>query len=191
MAIKREEVPKRPANYAEYLLTPEGERWEIIEGIPYNMTPAPSTEHQRIIGNLHGEFYSYLKGKPCSAFVAPFDVRLLADGKADDQVKNVVQPDISIICDPNKIDEKGCLGAPDLIVEVLSPSTAKKDRSEKLRLYRLAGVREYWIVDPLNKTVEVYDWTQHRFAEAQVYGAEDRIQVAIFDDLVIDLGDVF
>ncbi|MGZ4106887.1 MAG: Uma2 family endonuclease, partial [Tumebacillaceae bacterium] len=120
---------KAPSNYAEYLAWDDDERWEMVHGVPYNMTPAPSTEHQNVISNLHGEFYTFLKGKECKSFVAPFDVRLFAEDKSDEEIINFVQPDISIICDKNKLDHKGCLGAPDLVIEVLSPSTAKKDRS--------------------------------------------------------------
>lgn len=144
-----------PTNYADYLQTPNEEKWEIIDGVPYNMVPYPSLDHQNIISNLQGEFYAYLKGKECKSFVAPFDVRLHVEGKSDHEIKNVVQPDITIVCDKSKLDDKGCNGTPDMVIEVLSPATAKRDRSDKLKLYKVAKVKEYWIIDPFNKTVEV------------------------------------
>lgn len=184
---------KAPSNYAEYLAWDDEDRWELIQGIPYNMTPAPSAEHQNVISNLHGEFYHYLKGKACKSFVAPFDVRLFAEDKTDEEIINYVQPDISIICDKNKIDNRGCVGAPDLVVEVLSPSTAKKDRSEKLRLYIAAGVKEYWIIDPFNQALEVYNQEEKQTTNivARVYSKEDVVKVGIFEDCEIELRSVF
>ncbi|WP_018132221.1 Uma2 family endonuclease [Effusibacillus pohliae] len=188
-ASKKSSAP--PTNYAEYLQTGEGERWEIIGGVPYNMTPAPSTEHQRIVGRLHTEFSVYLRGKKCESFVAPFDVRLFGDGKTDHEIENVVQPDLVIVCDPTKLDDRGCNGTPDLVVEVLSPATARKDRNQKLKLYRKAGVKEYWIVDPFHKTVEVYQFERNVFAEPETYGEHERVKVGIFEDLEINLEDIF
>lgn len=182
---------KHPSNYAEYLSLHDDERWEIIDGVAFNMTPAPTTLHQRVVRRLSGEFYRNLEGKSCEYFIAPFDVRLVADGKSDEEIKNVVQPDLIVICDPSKIDERGCKGSPDLIVEVLSPSTAKKDRTEKLRLYRKAEVKEYWIIDPFNETVEVYAFHENRFADATVYVKEDMIQVGGEDGFALDLKVVF
>lgn len=190
MASKNERVHEPPSNYAEYLLTSEEERWEIIDGKPYNLAPAPSPEHQRTVSSLQGEFYAFLKGKPCTSYVAPFDVRLMTDEKPDDQIRNIVQPDLVVICDESKIDGKGCNGPPDLIVEVLSLATAKRDRSDKLRLYRLSGVKEYWIVDPSNKTVEVFHWHEHQFADAKVYTWDETIPVGLSDDWIVDLKDV-
>ena len=115
-------------------------RWELIDGAAYAMSPAPKTNHQRLSFFIALEIGKYLEGRSCEAFSAPFDVRL-----ADD---TVVQPDLSVICDKSKIDEKGCSGAPDLVVEILSDSTAYKDETEKRLLYERVGVREYWIINP-------------------------------------------
>lgn len=163
----------------------EFERWERIDSVIYDMTPPPSSQHQAIVGNLYGEFYTYLKGKQCKAFPAPFGVWLDAEND------NYVEPDITLVCDQSKIHQKGCVGVPDLVVEVLSPSTALKDKRVKLRRYRLSGVREYWIVDPFNKIVEVYKFSENVFTEPEVYGKDETITDGIFDDLAIDLRNIF
>lgn len=182
---------KQTYTYADYLTLSTDERYELIDGTLYNMSPAPSTKHQQIAGALYRQFGNYLEGRSCQVFIAPFDVRLLSQSKRDEDVTNVVQPDISVICDPDKIDEKGCNGSPDLIIEVLSPATAKKDKGEKLRLYRKAGVRQYWIVDPANETVEIFDFSVNLFADAFVYGKADRITVSLFTDFEIELSTIF
>lgn len=166
-------------------LESEFERWERIDGLIYDMTPPPSSQHQAIVGSLYGEFYTYLKGKQCRAFPAPFGVWL------DDKDDIYVEPDITVVCNSSKIHNKGCVGVPDLVVEVLSPSTALKDKRVKLRLYRLSGVREYWIVDPSNQIVEVYKLSENVFTEPQVYGKDDTVTDSIFEDLEINLHDIF
>lgn len=166
-------------------LESEFERWERISGIIYDMTPPPSSQHQSIVSSLNGEFYTYLKEKPCKVFPAPFGVWL------EDDNDNYVEPDITIVCDPSKIKIKGCVGVPDLVVEVLSPTTALKDKRVKLRTYRLSGVREYWIVDPPNQIVEIYKFSENIFTEPQVYGKDETVKVGIFEDLNINLRDIF
>jgi len=161
------------------------ERWERIDGVIYDMTPPPSSQHQAIVGNLYGEFYTYLKGRQCKAFPAPFGVWL------DDANDIYVEPDITVVCDQSKILKKGCVGAPDLVVEVVSPSTALKDKRVKLKRYRLSGVREYWIVDPFNQIVEVYKLSENVFTEPQVYGKDETVEGGIFEDLVVNLSDIF
>lgn len=143
--------------YKDYSTWPDDERWELVDGVAYNMSPAPSTLHQRISRIISTKICNFLDGKPCEPFIAPFDVYF---PETPDQnlnfIDTIVQPDITVICDPTKITEKGCLGAPDFIVEILSPSTSKKDLNEKFRLYEKSGVSEYWIVDPGNKFIEVF-----------------------------------
>ena len=143
--------------YSEYCSWPDDERWELIDGIAYDMSPAPSSKHQRISFNLSTQIGIFLKNKIYDAFSAPFDVMLPTSPiENNDKIDTIVQPDISVICDPSKIIEKGCLGAPDLIIEILSPSTSKKDLNEKFQLYEKHGVREYWVVDPGNKYIQVF-----------------------------------
>ncbi|QQK81994.1 Uma2 family endonuclease [Salicibibacter cibi] len=186
--------PVNRYTYRDYLQWDDGERWELIHGVPYNMSPAPSRIHQKVLGEIFGEFRDYLKDKSCEVYLAPFDVRLPSQDQADD-TDNVVQPDISIICDPDKLDHKGCNGNPDLIVEVLSPSTAKHDRLRKFTLYEENGVQEYWIVDISNETVEVLSLNQGQYERVNVYGNEDEdedeITSQLFDSFSLDLQTVF
>ena len=188
LAQKKDEI----FTYADYLKWDDGERWELINGFAYNMTPAPSPVHQRISGRLYLQFGNYLLNSACEVFAAPFDVRLPEGNETDDSVTTVVQPDITVICDPAKLDDKGCKGGPDLVVEILSPGTRRKDIKEKFLRYERAGVKEYWIVDPTGKIVTVYKLGDGGlFGRPDVYGEEDRIKVGIFEDLEIDLQPVF
>jgi len=178
--------------YGDYLTWGDGERWELIDGMAYNMSPAPTRRHQKMLGALFGQFYHYLKDKPCDVYFAPFDVRLPEGGEADEETATVVQPDLVVVCDPDKLDDKGCRGAPDLVVEILSSSTSGKDLKQKFNLYEQRGVREYWIVDPSGGTIMVFRLgTDRRYGRPEVYTAEDTAPVGIFDDLVIDLRTVF
>ena len=147
----------RTYRYGDYKGWPEDERWELIDGVAYDMSPAPSTAHQAIITELVVGIHPFLGTSGCRVFAAPFDV-LLADApdQADDDVANVVQPDIVVICDPAKIKPHGCVGAPDWVIEILSPYTSRRDLAEKHSLYERHGVREYWIIDPGNRFVHVY-----------------------------------
>ena len=140
------------ADYKVWELKP-GERFELINGVAYAMS-APNVSHQRLQMRLSGEFYAFLKGKKYEVFAAPFDVRLFYE--EDDSDDTVVQPDVAIICDPKKLGEEGCRGAPDLVVEILSPSNTAIEMERKLLLYKEAGVQEYWIVDPKNKHISIY-----------------------------------
>ena len=177
--------------YGDYLKWDDDERWELIDGVAYNMTPAPSRFHQQVSAELCTQFVTLLRGGSCKVYSAPFDVRLPEGDEADEAVKTVVQPDISIICDPSKLDDKGCKGSPDLIVEILSQATARKDMKEKLLRYERAGVREYWIADPVGKMITVYKRTDGGlFGRPDVYGEEERIKVGILD-LEVDLKTVF
>jgi len=178
--------------YADYLTWPEDERWEIIDGIPY-MQAAPTPVHQEILMELSKQFAVYLTGKPCKVYPAPFCVRLLeGDEKKNEGINKVVEPDISIVCDKSKIDEKGCNGAPDLIVEVMSPSSIKKDRFIKFNKYEMAGVKEYWIVEPEGKIASVFVLQgNNRYGRPDVYSEDDKITVSIFPDLIVDLSVVF
>ena len=148
------------------------------------MSPAPNLQHQAISGNLNWELRAFLKPKAqCQIFYAPVDVYL-----ADD---TVVQPDIIVVCDPGKLEKKGCVGAPDLVVEILSPSTAKTDWKDKYALYEETAVREYWIVNPDDKLLHVFRLTDGTFALTGTYGDDDTVTIGIFEDITIDLKRVF
>ena len=173
--------------FADYLTWDDSERWEIIEGTPYLMS-APDWLHQGISRELVLQFAVFLKGKPCKVFHAPYDVRLFP--KEDDSDDTVLQPDLVVICDRTKYMRTGCAGAPDLVVEILSPSTARNDRLVKLQLYQKAGVREYWIVDPETKTVSAHLLKNGEYV-TYAYGDSDAAPVHILEGLSVDLREVF
>lgn len=178
--------------YVDYLKWDQEERWELLDGVPYNMSPAPSRKHQECVGELYRRFANYLEGKKCRAFISPFEVCLLVNGASiDEEIENVVQPDVLIVCDEQKLNERGCKGSPDLVVEVLSPATAKKDRNEKLKLYEQAEINEYWIVDPVHETIEVLILRDGKYGHAETYSNVDELSVGIFEDLIINLSGIF
>ena len=180
--------------YADYLTWQVQERLELIKGRLFKMSPAPMRYHQEISRNLLTCFSGYLKNRPCKVFHAPFDVRLpkSPEQQQDDDIYTVVQPDIVVVCDRSKLDRRGCIGAPDLIVEILSPSTAAKDLKDKFQLYEESGVREYWIVIPAEAIVEVFKLdNQGKYALDRIYTRNDAVHVGIFQDFSIDLADIF
>jgi Uma2 family endonuclease len=142
--------------YGDYKSWPDEERWELIDGRAWAMSPAPTRNHQGLASKLFTDLSTFLSGKPCKAYFAPFDVLLPEGDESDDEVATVVQPDIVVFCDKTKLTKAGARGAPDLVVEILSPSTSKKDLNEKFRVYEKHGVREYWVVDPGNRAVQVW-----------------------------------
>ncbi|MCI8295675.1 MAG: Uma2 family endonuclease [Lachnospiraceae bacterium] len=178
--------------FADCLTWNEDMHVEIINGELFMMA-TPSSRHQEISGELFRQLANFLEGKPCKVYPAPFGVRLFEqDGDRPEDVDTVVEPDISVICDRDKVDARGCKGAPDLIVEILSPSTRRHDRLVKLDLYQRAGVREYWIVDPENRSVLVFlpDGNgSYRIRED--YGSEDIARVNVLEGCFIDLKKVF
>ena len=171
--------------YADYCAWDDGKRWELIDGVAYAMS-APLRAHQDISREMLMQFGNYLHGKPCKVYAAPFDVRLNADTTDD----TVVQPDLLVVCDRSKLDDKGCKGAPDLIIEILSPSTAGYDRIVKFHQYLKAGVREYWMVDPEEKIVQVCVWKEGQYF-IMAYAETDTIPVSVLPGLEIRLPDVF
>ena len=171
--------------YADYCEWDGDERWELIEGVPYLMS-SPSQTHQEILRELSYQLTAFLKGKPCKLFIAPFDVRLNADTYDD----TVVQPDLLIVCDSSKLDGKGCVGAPDMTIEILSPASARHDRLVKFQLYQNAGVREYWIIDPETRTLQACIFENSKYV-ITMYGDTDTAPVQILDGCEIDLKAVF
>lgn len=158
---------------------PEGERAELIDGQIYYMAP-PSTKHQRLIKEFTYQIESYIRGNngSCEVFPAPFAVFL------NENEKNYVEPDISVICDPSKLDDKGCHGAPDWIIEIVSPSSKQMDYYKKLFKYRTAGVREYWVVDPDRKIVTVYNFEADTMEE---YPFGEDVPVGIYEGFSIKI----
>lgn len=184
---------KETFTYSDYEKWPENQRWELIDGAPYDMTPAPSRKHQEILGELYLQFATYLKNKPCKVFLAPFDVRLAQGDEPGEMIRTVVQPDLTVVCDRSKLDDKGCLGTPDMVIEILSPHTAAKDLKIKLALYERVGVKEYWLVQPLDRTIMVFTLRQDKkYDKPVVYDGHDRIDVGIFEgDLQVEAEAVF
>lgn len=180
--------------YGDYLTWPDDERWELIDGVPYNMTPAPSRRHQAMIIELSRQIANFIKesGGPCKVYTAPFDVRLPKGEEADEDIDTVVQPDIVVVCDPTKLDDKGLRGAPDLVVEIVSPHTIRRDMVEKLSLYERHGVKEYWLVLPGDKVVTVYRLDEDgRYGKPDVYTADDTLAAFAVNGLTVDLAAVF
>jgi Uma2 family endonuclease len=178
--------------YRDYLSWPDEERWELIDGVAYCMSPAPAPIHQEYLGELLAQFVAYLRGKPCRVYGAPFDVRLPDRGEADEEIHTVVQPDLVVICEATKIDERGCRGAPDMAIEILSPSTGSKDQVQKLGLYERHGVREYWVVDPVTRVIRVYLLgADGKYGRDVAYPGGTAISVATVPGLKIDTGLVF
>lgn len=184
---------KERYTFADVLTWPDDERAELIDGEIILMAPAPSRGHQGISVELTRQFANYLEGKKCKAYHAPFDVRLFEkDGDTPEDVDTVVEPDITIVCDPSKLDDRGCKGAPDMVVEILSPSTQRHDQLVKLGLYQRAGVREYWIVDPMNKTVRVMLLDAGGVLQLhEVYDRAGVAKVNVLDGCFIELSKVF
>lgn len=181
--------PIRIYNYSDYLTFDENERIEIIEGRIYNMSPAPSRMHQEIITELLSEIRNYIKSNngPCKVYAAPFDVILINNNDDDiNRSNNIVQPDISVICDKNKLTDKGCTGTPDMIIEVVSPYNPNNDCVRKLNLYDVFKVKEYWIVNPMDRNIFVYILGDNGFNAPKVYSFKDKVKVNIFDSLLID-----
>ena len=176
---------------ADALAWDEQDRIELIDGYPVMMAP-PTRVHQKIGGELFGQLRDYLKGKKCEVYHAPFAVRPFErDGERPEAVDTMVEPDISVVCDPSKLDDTGCKGAPDLVMEILSPSTTRHDKFIKFNLYQRAGVREYWIVDPADKTVQVFVLEDGRYTAKDFGAAGDTVRVNVLKDCVIDLSEVF
>ena len=192
MALPEKNNTIKRYTYKDYLAWPDDERRELINGTAWDISPAPSVEHQRISRDLLTIFNIYLKDKPCEVFQAAVDVRLAEHDMDDELAETVVQPDIFVVCDKSKIDQKGVQGAPDLIIEIISPFTAGKDMKEKFYIYEHYGVKEYWIVFPIEKTVMVFRLTGNgTYGKPETYISTDTIRVGLFNDLDIDLSEIF
>lgn len=187
---------KKRYTYADYLTWLDDKRRELLDGFIRLMSPAPTSTHAEISFNLSVLFGSYIKNKNrhCKAFSAPFDVRLpqKMEKVTDDKIYTVVQPDICIVCDVSKIDERGCLGAPDLVVEITSPSSQKYDLNDKYNLYEAAGVKEYWVISPKDKSVNVFILQDDgKYDRGTVYEKETEIPVKTLPGLTLKTPDIF
>lgn len=182
-------LPRRDAEhhtYADYCSWPDDVRHELIDGVAYAMGPAPVRRHQGILLELARQVANVLEGSPCRPYIAPFDVRLPKTDEIDNEVDTVVQPDLVVICDRAKLDDKGCRGAPDWVVEVLSPSTAGHDQILKRALYQRVGVREYWLVHPVDRIVTIYTLNSGSYGVPDVRELVGTLAVAVLPEIVID-----
>lgn len=176
--------------YADYIKWKFEERVELLKGKIFKMG-APSTTHQRISMQMGSTINAYLKGKPCEVFSAPFDVRIPRKTIEDKDIITVFQPDLCVICDPSKIDDRGCLGAPDIVIEILSPANNKKELKYKYEIYEEAGVKEYWIIDPREKSVQINLLTNDKLISHGYLFEEDKITSELLPGFSLDLGILF
>jgi len=175
---------KEPVTYQDYLNGPEDERWEIIDGVAHNMVPAPSLKHQKISMNLSIVLGTALRNSTCTPFHAPTDVVLSEE--------NVVEPDVFVVCDPTKMTERCVRGAPDLVFEIISPSSTKKDRLDKRRLYERFGVKEYVLIDPDGPCVERFLLDESgRYGVSEIFDSSQTLTLKSLDGVDIPLGEVF
>lgn len=178
-------------SYADYLTWRFDDAVELIKGKLFVQSPAPAERHQRIVSNLHGFIWNHFRKHQCRSYFAPFDVRLLKSKATDSEITTVVQPDICVVCDLSKLDKRGCLGAPDLVVEIVSPATAKKDMNEKFNLYEENGVQEYWIVSPDSNALDQYFLSDGEYHRKDVYVNSQIFYSVIFPELQINLEEIF
>ncbi|NII83595.1 MULTISPECIES: Uma2 family endonuclease [unclassified Pedobacter] len=179
-------------SYADYMRFEFEERLEIIKGHLFKMSPVPSRIHQGISANIFAPIYNILKGKPCRVYSAPFDVRLAKKSVNDKEVFTVVQPDIVVVCDPAKLDNRGCIGAPDIVIEILSPGNNKKELINKYEVYEEAGVKEYWIISPSHKTFFRYILDDNgKFQPTKLLTEGEEVTTAIMLGFKLVLDEVF
>ena len=183
--------------YADYVTWTWGEMSELIKGKIFKMSPAPNVLHQKISSNIQREISWFLKKSPCKVFAAPFDVRLplpknlQKKGFTSDKVDTVVQPDICIVCDENKLDVQGCNGAPDLIVEILSPGNSKKEMRDKYEIYELAGVKEYWVVFASEQVLQRYILINNKYVPQLPNVQGDQVGITFLSGFELLVDEVF
>jgi len=172
--------------YGDYLTWSDDVRYELIDGVAYLMAPAPTLEHQDIAGEIYRQLANALEDKPCRPYIAPVDVRLPKGNEADETIDTVVQPDVIVVCDQDKLDRRGVRGAPDFVVEVLSPSTAFHDHKRKREVYERSGVKEYWLVDPVERTIHIYRLDENgRYGKPDVREMKGETPVGVLPEVVI------
>lgn len=179
--------------YADYLTWNFQERLEILKGKIFKMSPAPSRKHQEISFQLSLIFGNYFKHSPCNVYVAPFDVRLINYKKSTNnkEITTVFQPDICVICDKEKLDDRGCIGAPDLIIEILSPGNSKKEMDIKFDLYEENFVKEYWIVEPFQKSILIYTLQNDKYIGLKPIAEEGWVHSPLFPELTFNVEEIF
>lgn len=177
--------------YADYFQWRFEERVELIKGRIFKMSPAPNVRHQRISIDISSQLWSFLRGKQSQVFAAPFDVRLPRKTNDDREILTVLQPDICVVCDPAKLDKRGCLGAPDIVVEILSPGNNAKELKTKYEVYEEAGVQEYWVVSPQDNTFLVYTLTDGKYVPMRTMVAGDTFSSSVLAGFSLNLTELF
>lgn len=177
--------------YADYLTWQMDEMVELIKGKIFKQAAAPRVNHQRVSLNVSNHLFNYLKGEQCEVFTAPFDVRLPVKSKRNEDIDTVVQPDICVICDPEKIDEFGCIGAPDLIIEILSPGNNRKEIQNKYEVYEESGVQEYWVIHPNECTLMIYTLVEGKYLPSKLFTIGEIVESKVISGFKLDLTEVF
>jgi Uma2 family endonuclease len=182
-------LAKRDAHhhtYGDYVQWPDDTRWELIDGQAFAMSPAPTLDHQSVVGEIFGQLFVQLRGKRWRPFVAPCDVLLPRNQEADATVDTCVQPDVFVVCDPAKLNDKCVRGAPDFVLEVLSPATASHDQVLKRRRYEQAGVREFWLLHPTDRVLTIYRLLNGEYGKPDMQALEGETDVQVLDGVRID-----
>lgn len=179
-------------SYADYLTWPMDLVAELIQGRLFKKAAAaPNRIHQRVSLKLSVKLYQFLEGKTCQVYEAPFDVRFPNDSKEDHRIFDVVQPDICVVCDPSILDQRGCIGSPDLIVEILSPGNSKLELNQKFDLYESREVKEYWIIQPEHQTMTIYTWENGTYLPSRLFTTGDVIESQVVKGFKLDLEEFF
>jgi len=190
MEVREPDMAYTGYSYADYITWTIEERFELIKGKVFKMN-APRRMHQKVSGQIFYSFYSALRGKSCEVYQAPFDVRLPKSSLKNEDIFTVVQPDICIICDPSKLDDAGCIGAPDLVVEILSPSNNRKELKFKFDVYEENGVKEYWIVSPEAQTLQINVLVNNSYQSSRLYSQGDVVGSSILPGYELNVSDIF
>jgi len=190
MEVREPDMAYTGYSYADYITWTIEERFELIKGKVFKMN-APRRMHQKVSGHIFYSFYSALRGKSCDVYEAPFDVRLPKSSLKNEDIFTVVQPDICIICDPSKLDDAGCIGAPDLVVEILSPSNNRKELKFKFDVYEENGVKEYWIVSPEAQTLQINVLVKNSYQSSRLYSHGDVVGSSILPGYELNVSDIF
>ena len=189
--VKEPDVTYGNYSYADYLTWTMDEMVEIIKGRIYKMSPAPKRIHQEISGNIFNKLYNCLQDQKCKVYSAPFDVRLPVISRRNEDIFTVVQPDICVICDPSKLDDAGCIGAPDITIEILSKGNNKKELRNKYEVYEESGVKEYWIIQPEDENMTVYTLVNSKYIPSRLLTSGDEITTPILPRFVLNLEELF
>jgi Uma2 family endonuclease len=177
--------------YADYFKWQFEERVELIKGKIFKMSPAPNRFHQEIAGIIHVRLWLFLEHRPCRVYEAPFDVRIPRKSKTDKEIITVLQPDVCVVCDLSKLDKRGCIGAPEIVVEVLSPGNNSKELQKKYEVYEEAGVKEYWVVSPQDMWLRIYTLVDGKFHESPYLLAGDTVTSTVLPGFSLDVTSLF